>query len=95
VEGTGDALAQEQPDSQDQLWRPTPVPVDWLRNTLAVTGPIEAVERFRTAAAGSGVIPWTLDLAAMEEEWLLPMAGPADGVRAIRPRSYSRQFRVR
>jgi hypothetical protein len=48
-----------------------------------VTGPTEAVARFRAAAAGSGVIPWRLDLDALEEEFLLPMAAPQDGVRAI------------
>lgn len=48
-----------------------------------VTGPAGEVARFRTAAAGSGVIPWALDLAAIEEEFLLPMAAPADGVPAI------------
>jgi hypothetical protein len=57
--------------------------VDWLRNTLTVTGPAERVEDFRAAAAGPGVIPWTLDLAGLEEDFLLPMAAPQDGVRAI------------
>jgi hypothetical protein len=57
--------------------------VDWLRNTLTVTGPAEEVMGFQAAAAGPGVIPWTLDLAGLEEDFLLPMAGPQDGVRAI------------
>jgi hypothetical protein len=57
--------------------------VDWLRNTLTVTGPAERVAGFQAAAAGPGVIPWTLDLAGLEEDFLLPMAGPQDGVRAI------------
>jgi hypothetical protein len=57
--------------------------VDWLRNTLTVTGPAERVEDFQAAAAGPGVIPWTLDLAGLEEDFLLPMAAPQDGVRAI------------
>ncbi|MFC7739181.1 hypothetical protein ACFQX4_26195, partial [Roseomonas sp. GCM10028921] len=59
------------------------MPVDWLWNTLEVGGPAERVEAFRLAAAGPGVVPWVLDLAALEEEFLLPMAGPQDGVRAI------------
>ena len=71
------------PDLQDRPWQPTPVPVDWLWNTLTVGGPAERVEAFRAAAAGSGVVPWVLDLAALEEEFLLPMAAPTDGVRAI------------
>ncbi|WP_424139543.1 hypothetical protein [Roseomonas chloroacetimidivorans] len=65
------------------VWQPAPVPVDWLWNTLTVGGLAERVEAFRAAAAGSGVVPWVLDLAAMEEEFLLPMAAPQDGVRAI------------
>ena len=35
---------------------------DWLRQTLTVTGPAEAVARFRAAAAGPGIIPWQRDL---------------------------------
>ena len=70
-------------DSPEQPWQPRPVPVDWLWNTLEVGGPAERVEAFRLAAAGSGVVPWVLDLAALEEEFLLPMAGPQNGVRAI------------
>ena len=46
-------------------------------------GPAEEVARFAAAAAGAGVIPWQLDLAALEEEFLLPMAAPPDGVPAI------------
>ncbi|MBI0537756.1 hypothetical protein D9599_19535 [Roseomonas sp. KE2513] len=57
--------------------------MDWLRNTLAVSGPTEEVARFRAAAAGSGMISWELDLAALEEEFLLPMAAPPDSVPAI------------
>ena len=70
-------------DSPEHPWQPRPVPVDWLWNTLEVGGPAERVEAFRAAAAGSGVVPWVLDLAALEEEFLLPMAAPTDGVRAI------------
>ncbi|MBP0495692.1 hypothetical protein [Roseomonas indoligenes] len=75
--------AVEEGDSRDPSWSPRPVPVDWLWNVLTVGGPAERVEAFRAAAAGPGVVPWTLDLAAMEEEFLLPMAAPPDGVRAI------------
>ena len=41
------------------------------------------VRRFQAAARGSGIIPWQRDLNRMEEDWFLPMAAPADGVRAI------------
>lgn len=73
----------EDRDSHDPSWSPRPVPVDWLWNVLTVSGPAERVEAFRAAAAGPGVVPWVLDLAALEEEFLLPMAAPQDEVRAI------------
>lgn len=60
-----------------------PEPVDWLWNELTLSGPAARVEAFRAAAAGAGVIPWVLDLAALEEEFLLPMLAPPDGARAI------------
>jgi hypothetical protein len=62
---------------------PAPAHTDWLRNTLTIVGAVAEVDRFRAAAAGSGVVPWVLDLDTMEEDWFLPMAAPADGVRAI------------
>jgi len=71
------------PDSPDPAWRPERTHTDWLRNTLVVSGSTEEVARFRAAAAGSGVIPWALDLAGLEEEFLLPMAAPEDGMPAI------------
>ncbi|WP_424140164.1 hypothetical protein [Roseomonas chloroacetimidivorans] len=70
-------------DDADHPWQPRPEPVDWLHNTLTVGGPAERVAHFQAAAAGPGVIPWVLDLAGLEEEFLLPMAAPQDGVRAI------------
>ena len=60
-----------------------PAATDWLRNTLVVRGPAEAVAGFRDAAAGPGVIPWRLDLDRLEEDWFLPMAAPLGGLRAI------------
>ena len=60
-----------------------PADTDWLRNTLGVSGAAAAVGRFQAAARGSGIIPWQRDLDRMEEDWFLPMAAPADGVRAI------------
>ncbi|WP_052402483.1 hypothetical protein [Muricoccus aerilatus] len=71
------------PDSPDPSWRPERTHTDWLRNTLVVTGPSAEVARLRTAAVGSGVIPWQPDLAGLEEEILLPMAAPEDGTPAI------------
>ena len=75
--------AADGPDPSDPSWRPERSHTDWLRNTLAVNGPTEEVARFATAAAGAGVIPWQLDLAALKDEFLLPMAAPPDGVPAI------------
>ena len=79
----GSAHATDEPDSPDPSWRPARTHTDWLRNTLAVSGPAEEVARFRIAAAGAGVIPWELDLGGLEEEFLLPMAAPEDGVPTI------------
>ncbi|TPG52438.1 hypothetical protein EAH89_17870 [Roseomonas nepalensis] len=73
----------DEPFPQHPSWHPERTHTDWLRNTLAVSGPTEEVVRFAAAAAGTGVIPWVLDLAALEEEFLLPMAAPLDGVPAI------------
>ena len=40
----------------------------WLHHHLTITGPADAVEAFAAAARGSGVVPWQLDGAAMEED---------------------------
>jgi hypothetical protein len=77
------ALIEAEPDPQDRPWQPTPEPVDWLYNILTVSGPAERVARFQAASAGPGVIPWVLDLVGLEEDFLLPMAAPPDGVRAV------------
>ena len=63
----------------------TPEHVDWLWNELEVAGPLNDVEAFRQAAAGAGVVPWVLDLAALEEEFLLPLLAPPGGEPAISP----------
>jgi hypothetical protein len=60
-----------------------PAHTDWLRHLLTVSGPAEPMARFRAAAAGSGIVPWVLDLAAMEEDWLLQLAAPAGERPAI------------
>ncbi|WP_043829976.1 hypothetical protein [Muricoccus aerilatus] len=41
------------------------------------------VPRVRTAAVGSGLMPWELDLASLERGLLPPMALHEDGVPAI------------
>ena len=40
----------------------------WLYHHLTITGPAGPVEAFATAARGSGVVPWQLDGAALEED---------------------------
>ena len=60
-----------------------PAHTDWLRNVLAVTGPLEDMERFRAAAADAGVIPWGLDFDGMQEDWFLSLVAPPEGARAI------------
>lgn len=49
---------------------------DWLHHRLSVTGPAGQVGVFRAAAAGSGTIPWTLDLDRMAEDWLHLLVSP-------------------
>lgn len=49
---------------------------DWLHHRLTVTGPAPVLAGFQTAARGSGVIPWTLDLDRLEEDWLHLLAAP-------------------
>lgn len=74
---------RETPESECRPAPLAPAATDWLRNTLSVTGAIEAVARFQDAASGAGIIPWQRDLDRLEEDWFLPMAAPADGARAI------------
>jgi hypothetical protein len=75
--------ASAEPESWHAAAPLAPAATDWLRHTLSISGHVEELARFRAAAAGSGIIPWQLDLDRMEEDWFLPMAAPADGVRAI------------
>jgi hypothetical protein len=49
---------------------------DWLRHRLAVTGPAADLAAFRQAAAGAGIIPWSLDLESLEEDWFHLLARP-------------------
>ena len=57
---------------------------DWLEHRLAISGPVEEVARFRTAAAGPGVIPWHVDLDGAEEDLFhLLVAPPAPHRRVL------------
>jgi hypothetical protein len=41
---------------------------NWLYHHLTISGPAETVERFAAAARGSGITPWQLDYAAIEDD---------------------------
>jgi len=58
----------------DALCLPNP---EWLAHTLTVIGPTEDLAAFRTAAAGSGRVPWLFNYARLQEDWTNRMlAGP-------------------
>jgi hypothetical protein len=71
---------------------------DWIFHHLTVSGPAAIVQNFATAARGSGVTPWQLDFAAIEEDvFARAVAQPGrqrtlsvDGCRIL-----ARQFRER
>ena len=46
----------------------TAAAADWLYHRLTITGPAAPVAEFAEAARGSGVIPWRLDFARLEED---------------------------
>jgi hypothetical protein len=77
--------------------RPPTAP-DWLYHHLTIGGPAETVGNFAAAARGSGVIPWQLDFAAIEEDvFVRAVSQPArdrkltvEGCRIL-----ARQFRER
>ncbi|PYD59076.1 transposase [Novacetimonas maltaceti] len=58
--------------------RPAP---DWIRTTLTVSGPVDAVARFRAVAQGPGIIPWQVDFDYEQARLLAPMAG--QGIQAV------------
>jgi hypothetical protein len=41
---------------------------DWLYHHLMVSGPADILQHFAAAARGSGITPWQLDFAAIEED---------------------------
>ena len=47
---------------------PMPTKLAWLYHQLTITGPAVAVQDFAAVARGSGVIPWQVDTAAVEED---------------------------
>jgi hypothetical protein len=69
---------------------------DWLYHHLTISGPAECLQEFVAAARGSGITPWQLDCAAIEEDvFVRAVAQPAshrnltvEGCRIL-----ARQFR--
>jgi hypothetical protein len=75
----------------------TTVP-NWLYHRLTISGPAEAVAAFAAAARGSGVIPWQLDLAALEEDVFVRAVSQPASQRTLTIhgcRILARQFRER
>jgi hypothetical protein len=71
---------------------------DWLYHHLTISGPAEAVATFATAARGSGVIPWQLDFAAIEEDIFVRAVSQPAGQRNLTIegcRILARHFRER
>jgi hypothetical protein len=71
---------------------------DWRYYHLTISGPAGTANGFAAAASGSGVIPWRLDFAAIEEDiFIRAVSQPArernltvEGCRIL-----ARQFRER
>jgi hypothetical protein len=72
---------------------PTP---QWLYHHLTISGPAETVAAFAVAARGSGVVPWQLDFAAIEEAVFIRAVAQPAGRRNLTIegcRILARQFR--
>jgi hypothetical protein len=71
---------------------------DWLYHHLTISGPAKMVEKFAAAARGSGVIPWQLDFAAIEEDVFVRVVSQPARDRKLTVegcRILARQFRER
>lgn len=49
---------------------------DWLHHRLTLCAAPDDLAAFRAAARGAGIIPWSLDLDRLEEDWFLRLAAP-------------------
>jgi hypothetical protein len=70
----------------------------WLYHHLMVSGPAETIAAFSAAARGSGVVPWQLDLAALEEDVFVRAVSQPASQRTLTIqgcRILARQFRER
>ena len=85
--------------------RPTTAPTasvtaasPWLYHHLTISGPAEVVTSFAEAARGSGIIPWRLDAARLEEDIFNLAASQPGAIRSLTIegcRILARQFRER
>ena len=57
--------------------------IDWLWNTLTISGPAETVARFRSVASGTNAAPWHVDLHHEEARLLAPMASAGVEARLL------------
>ena len=90
--------ASGQPTTVAAALPATAAAADWRYHHLTISGPAELVVRFAAAARGSGVIPWQLDFAALEEDIFLRAAAQPAHRRSLTIegcRILARQFRDR
>ena len=70
----------------------------WLYHHLTISGPAEAVASFAEAARGSGIVPWRLETARLEEDVFNLAASQPSAIRSLTIegcRILARQFRER
>ncbi|TLU70675.1 hypothetical protein [Lichenicoccus roseus] len=86
-----DFVAQEIAESGEALCLPD---TDWLQHRLTISGPVQELARFRSGAAGAGVIPWQIDFEQLQEDWFHRlMAAPARILSAQGARILAQQLR--
>ncbi len=76
----------------------TEAPSPWLYHHLTISGPDAMVALFREAARGSGILPWRLDAARIEEDIFNLAASQPKAIRSLTVegcRILARQFRER
>ena len=59
---------------------------DWWFHHLTISGPVAIVDAFAAAAPGSGITPWQLDFAAIEED-IFARAVPSLARSVVQPAS--------
>ena len=75
-----------------------PATEGWLYHHLTISGPHATVTLFREAARGSGIVPWRLDAARLEEDIFNLAASQPKAIRSLTIegcRILARQFRER